>query len=133
MVVTCADSRVAPEVLFDAALGQLFVVRVAGNVLCQSQLASIQYAVHHLGSALVVILGHTLCGAVSAAMQGQLDGPVGCLTRPIVSLIRGIADPTQAACANVRGQLDILRRAIGDECMAVGAIYDVATGRVEWL
>ena len=133
VVVACADSRVAPEVLFDTALGDIFVVRVAGNVLCDSQIASVEYAVHHLGTPLVVVLGHTGCGAIAAAMQGEAEGAVGRLVANIAPHIAGITDPTLAACANVQGQLAALRAFCGDACTMVGALYDLATGLVRWL
>lgn len=67
IVVTCADSRLSPEILFDKGIGEVFVVRVAGNVVAPHELGSIEYAAEHLGAKLVVVLGHTKCGAVSAA------------------------------------------------------------------
>jgi carbonic anhydrase len=70
IVLACADSRVAPELLFDQTLGDLFVVRAAGNVADPIELGSIEYAVEHLGSTLLVVLGHEKCGAVTAACSG---------------------------------------------------------------
>jgi len=67
IVVTCADSRLSPEILFDKGIGEVFVVRVAGNVVAPLELGSIEYAAEHLGAKLVVVLGHSKCGAVSAA------------------------------------------------------------------
>lgn len=71
VIVTCSDSRVVPEVIFDEGLGDLFVIRVAGNVIGPTALESIQYAVDHLDPAIVVIMGHESCGAVDAVVQGQ--------------------------------------------------------------
>ena len=70
IVVTCSDSRVIPESIFSAGIGELFVIRVAGNVLDDHQLGSIEYAADHLGTKLIVLLGHTKCGAVGAAIEG---------------------------------------------------------------
>lgn len=70
VIVCCSDSRVPPELLFDQALGDLFVVRVAGNVITPVELGSVEYAVEHLKTPLVVVLGHEECGAVTAAVQG---------------------------------------------------------------
>lgn len=70
IVLSCADSRVVPELAFDAGLGELFVVRVAGNIANTSSLASIEYAVAHCGSRVIVVLGHQSCGAVTAAVNG---------------------------------------------------------------
>ncbi len=74
ILLSCADSRVVPELAFDAGLGELFVVRVAGNVANTSSLASIEYAVAHLGTKLIVVLGHQSCGAVTAAAEGGDNG-----------------------------------------------------------
>lgn len=73
VVLGCADSRVAPEILFDAGMGELFVVRVAGNVANPSTIGSIEFAVHNLGTRLVVVLGHSRCGAICAAMSDERD------------------------------------------------------------
>lgn len=70
VVVTCSDSRVSPEIIFDEGLGDLFVIRTAGNLMSDLELGSIEYAVEHLGAKLVVVLGHTECGAVKAFVEG---------------------------------------------------------------
>lgn len=74
IVLSCADSRVVPELAFDAGLGELFVVRVAGNVANTSSIASMEYAVAHVGSKVIVVLGHQSCGAVTAAVAGGDNG-----------------------------------------------------------
>lgn len=74
IVLSCADSRVVPELAFDTGLGELFVVRVAGNIANTSSMASIEYAVAHCGSQVIVVLGHQSCGAVTAAMNGGDNG-----------------------------------------------------------
>lgn len=74
VVLTCADSRLSPEIIFDRGLGDLFVLRVAGNVADPDIIASIEYAVEHLGSSLVVVLGHEKCGAVKAALDASGSG-----------------------------------------------------------
>jgi carbonic anhydrase len=70
VILSCADSRVAPELIFDQGLGDLFVIRVAGNIAADDDLGSIEYAVEHLHTKLIVVLGHENCGAVSAAVEG---------------------------------------------------------------
>lgn len=70
VVVTCSDSRVSPEIIFDEGIGDLFVIRTAGNLMSDLELGSIEYAVEHLGATLVVVLGHTECGAVKAFLEG---------------------------------------------------------------
>lgn len=74
IILSCADSRVVPELAFDTGLGELFVVRVAGNVANSSSIASIEYAVAHLGTPVIVVLGHQSCGAVTAAVNGGDNG-----------------------------------------------------------
>lgn len=74
IILSCADSRVVPELAFDTGLGELFVIRVAGNVANTSTIASIEYAVAHLGVNLIVVMGHESCGAVTAAIQGGDNG-----------------------------------------------------------
>lgn len=74
IVLSCADSRVVPELAFDAGLGELFVIRVAGNIANSSSIASIEYAVAHLGTSVIVVLGHQSCGAVTAAVNGGDNG-----------------------------------------------------------
>ncbi|PHI21489.1 carbonic anhydrase [Lewinellaceae bacterium SD302] len=74
IILSCADSRVVPELAFDAGLGELFVVRVAGNIANSSSIASIEYAVAHIGSPVIVVLGHESCGAVTAAVNGGDNG-----------------------------------------------------------
>lgn len=74
IILSCADSRVAPELMFDAGLGELFVIRVAGNVANTSSIASIEYAVAHLGTPVIVVVGHQSCGAVTAAISGGDNG-----------------------------------------------------------
>ena len=73
-VLGCADSRIAPELIFDTGLGELFVVRVAGNVANKSSVASIEYAVAHLNTKVIIVLGHQNCGAITAASQGGDNG-----------------------------------------------------------
>jgi len=74
IVLSCADSRVVPELAFDTGLGELFVVRVAGNIANSSSIASMEYAVAHCGSQVIVVLGHESCGAVTAAVNGGDNG-----------------------------------------------------------
>lgn len=108
IVVCCSDSRVSPEIVFDQGLGDLFVVRTAGNVVDDVGLGSIEYAVEHLGTRLVVVVGHTECGAVSAAVSGgEVHGHLRAVVeaiKPAVEKVKGQAgDPVDNAVrANVR-------------------------------
>mgnify|MGYP001311032573 CR=1 FL=1 len=89
VILTCSDSRVAPEILFDQGLGDLFVVRIAGNVVGPTVLDSIEYGVVHLGASLVLVLGHENCGAVEAVMMGQTKD-IEAIAEKIEPAIKGI-------------------------------------------
>ena len=132
VVVTCSDSRVIPEVLFDATLGELFVIRVAGNVLDAQQLGSIQYAVEHLGCPLVVMLGHTGCGAIGAALEGHAHGYICAIVDGILQAVGTEKDPDKACRLNVLHGVDRIRAAL-PEADVRGAVYDIQSGAVEWL
>ena len=151
-VLGCADSRVPVETVFDRGVGDLFVVRVAGNVAGTTELASLEYAVDHLGVSVIVVLGHTKCGAVHAALAGgELPGNLPALIGEITPAVRAAEakNPnvapdkllTKAIAENVRQQIaaaqrksEPLRKAVAAGSIKfVGAIYDVETGRVEWL
>ena len=102
IIVTCSDSRVIPENIFSAGIGELFVIRLAGNVIDDHQLGSIEYAAGHLGCRLVVVLGHTHCGAVDAAINSEPAGYIRCITDEIKKAIGDETDPYKASCLNVR-------------------------------
>jgi len=143
-ILGCSDSRVPPEILFDQGLGDLFVVRVAGNVVDDVVLGSLEYAVDHLAVPLVVVLGHGKCGAVTAAVSGGgAHGHVGSVLaalRPAVERTAGrTGDAVQNAVrANVDLGLEHLRTAstllAGREragtLKLAGALYDVDAGTV---
>ena len=149
IIVGCSDSRVGPELIFDCNLGELFVVRVAGSTVSQEGLGSIVYAVEHLGAPLVVVLGHTKCGAVGAAVDVavkhvDLHGALLNMVLPIVPAVleaqdKHPADLQDAAIRqNVRDTAARLKVADGvlAEKLAVGhlkivsATYDLASGVV---
>lgn len=134
VVVCCSDSRVIPERIFHAGIGDLFVVRVAGNVIGRHALGSIAYATEHLGCRGVVVLGHTGCGAVEAALSGHADGVIADLVDAIQEAIGTERDPLAACEANVRAGVGTVRRALnGDAVSVIGAVYDTASGAVRWL
>src|SRR6266480_4919298 len=101
IIVACADSRTAPEIVFDQNIGDLFVVRTAGNLVDDYGLGSIEYAVEHLGTRLIVVLGHKRCGAVTAALAS--DSAPGHLQ----SFVRDIQPAVKAAKANKGDALDL--------------------------
>jgi carbonic anhydrase len=144
-ILGCSDSRTSPEVLFDQGLGDLFVVRVAGNVLNDEGLGSIEYAVEHLGTRLIVVLGHQHCGAVKAAQEtvaakaeapGHIESLVAAI-KPAVEATSG-EDLEAAVRMNVRLVARALRsspplikaKAEAGEIAVVGAYYDMDTGEV---
>ncbi len=138
VVVTCSDSRVVPEDIFSVGLGELFTIRVAGNVLGDNQLGSIEYGCGHLGSPVVVILGHTGCGAVGAAIEGGAGGYIKFITDAIMKVIGDEKDGYRASCLNVEAGVRQAREMLAHahECenvTVVGAVYDISDGHVEWL
>lgn len=140
IVIACSDSRVIPEQLFDAGLGELFVIRVAGNVLDRHQLGSVEYAAAHLHCRLILLLGHTGCGAVSAALSGGGEGFIQYITDEILLAVGEERDPLRACERNVRHGVDVLKREfaahpeIPSEGLEIcGAVYDIESGAVRWL
>lgn len=148
VVLGCADSRVCPEIIFDCALGELFVVRIAGNFATPAVIGSIEYAVHTLGTRLVVTLGHDSCGGVAAALQhgdGQKTTEyIDSIARGILPAVRRIPDQgdrwNEAMRANVRHTVDALRhtpslQSLVDrgELLITGAEYHLGTGVVTFL
>lgn len=138
IIVACSDSRVIPESIFSAGIGELFVIRVAGNVMDNHQLGSIEYAAGHLGSKLVVVLGHEHCGAVNAAVHHEPDGYVKYITDEIRKAIGDEKDELRACCLNVERGVSIIKDSLGiqeenDRLKVCGAIYHIGSGEVEFL
>lgn len=151
-ILACADSRVPPELVFDQGLGDLFVVRVAGNICGRDECGSLEYAVEHLQTPLLIVIGHTRCGAVTAAVEHvQEHGSIPALLQRIEPAVKS-AEGTQpdssksaliavAVRENVFASMDalithsaILREAIRNgSTQLIGAVYDLDSGRVQWL
>ena len=134
VIVSCSDSRVIPESIFSAGIGDLFVIRVAGNVIDNHQLGSIEYAVEHLGCKLVVVLGHTGCGAVSAA-AGQNGGFVKSITDEIKRAIGTETDGVKASILNVKNSVSKIKELINktDGLLIAGALYHTDSGIVDFI
>ncbi|MGE5543373.1 MAG: carbonic anhydrase [Bacillota bacterium] len=146
VIITCSDSRVPPELLFDQALGDLFVIRVAGNVLDSVSLGSVEYAVDHLHTPLVVVMGHENCGAVHATVEGgDPPGSIGSITaliQPSVEKVRAMGIDGHELCEkatdeNVKSTLETLKKSpvikhLMDEgrLTLVGAKYHIGSGEV---
>lgn len=143
IVVACADSRTAPEIVFDANIGDLFVARGAGNLVDDHTLGSIEYAIEHLGSRLVVVLGHQRCGAVTAALAGgTAPGHIQSLVRDIVPAVTAVKNKPGDAVDNailenarlIAGRIS-KEAEVGDlrkDVRVVAAVYNFDTGKVEW-
>lgn len=157
IILGCSDSRVPAEIVFDQGLGDLFVIRVAGNVVAPSQVGSIEFAVERFGTQLVVVLGHSHCGAVTATLE-QLQHPRELRSANLYSLVDRIRPSVETLLetdlrdqpeallhfsvrANIRTAVNQLRRGSpilerlvnDDRLMVVGASYSLETGCVEFL
>lgn len=144
IILACADSRVSPEIIFDQGLGDLFVVRVAGNVVDNHVLGSLEYAAEHFGTGLIVVLGHERCGAVTAALAGgHAPGHIGSIIealKPAVDRISGKGGDAvdRAIDENVKIVVQALRatepilkeKVVAHHLEIVGARYDLDTGVV---
>lgn len=140
IVISCSDSRVIPECIFSAGIGELFVIRVAGNVLDRHQLGSIEYAAAHLHCRLILVLGHTGCGAIGAALSGGGEGSIAYITDEILRAVGAVRDPELACRLNVRHAVETIRREFAEhpeipmeEIDVLGAIYDIGSGEIRWL
>jgi carbonic anhydrase len=151
-ILGCSDSRVPPELIFDADFGELFIIRVAGNVISPEVMGSMQYAGAHLHTPLFVVLGHEGCGAVKAAVDSKLDSVehqsrIQILVNNILpglpefdSQAAPLERLAQAVEANVRWSMHQLletqegKRAVQEErAKLAGAVYEIASGRVRFL
>lgn len=139
IIISCSDSRVIPERIFHAAIGDLFTIRVAGNVIDDHQLGSIEYAAGHLGTNLILVLGHTGCGAVTAAIHHDPDGFIKYITDDIKEAIGDETDDYKAAVLNVKHSIKHIEDSLEiqkDEeqgLVVAGAVYRIEDGTVEFL
>ena len=133
-VVTCSDSRVIPEVIFDAGLGEMFVIRSAGNVVDGCTLGSLEYAVGHMGCNLVMVLGHTSCGAIAEAIKGFHEGHSIEIINDIISGIGDERDPSRASILNIKNSVRLINEDLGMRhgVDVIGALYDIRTGIVDF-
>jgi carbonic anhydrase len=151
-IIGCSDSRVPPELVFDARFGELFIVRIAGNVISREIMGTIQYAALHLGTPLFVVLGHQGCGAVEAALARKFEGVrqrrrITTLLNTILPGLRSLrtrrspaAQLNAAVEANVRWSMRQLlatpeakKRTREGVLRLVGAVYELKSGRVRFL
>ena len=144
IVVSCSDSRVVPELIFHAQIGDIFVIRTAGQVVSEIEMGSIQYAVDHLGTRLVVVLGHTHCGAVQGACESHHD--CGKCLAALLSIVEPSVEAAKTQCCNDKDLVaraedlnikaametianDAILKEIAD-LHIVGAKYDIASGKI---
>jgi len=159
VILACSDSRVPPELLFDSGLGELFVIRVAGNIPDPVVLGSIEYAAEHLGTSLVMVLGHERCGAVTATVdaKGKAHGNIGAIVKTIAPSIKHAAKDcaackddkhcaktkkseyvecvidanTKRVTANLTNQSKVLKHLVAEKKLkTVSAKYDLDDGKV---
>lgn len=147
-ILACADSRVGPEIVFDQGVGDLFVVRLAGNIADSAAIASMEFATSALHAPLIVVMGHTACGAVKATIDtvasgdtlpGQLPTLTNAIRPAIVSMPPGTVTLDSATVANVRAVVDQLRTshpilsdmAAQGKVRIVGGVYNIETGRFD--
>jgi len=147
VVLTCSDSRVSPELFFDQGLGDLFVIRNAGNVLDDHVIGTMEYAVEHLHVGLIIVVGHSKCGAVSAAVAGgEIPGHIRSLTDAIAPALEDAKDApgdkidnvvranARRAAATLTHVEPFLKSAVSaGHLRIVAARYDISTGQVEIL
>src|SRR5438874_156719 len=147
-IVSCSDSRVPPEIVFDQGIGDLFIVRVAGNVINDEGLGSIEYTVDHLGTRLILVLGHQRCGAVDAAREtiaakGKAPGHIQSLVTAIKPAVEATAkdDLETTIESNVKHVVDTLRASTpilkakvdSGDVKVIGGYYSLDTGAVTFL
>lgn len=153
--LSCSDSRAPVELLFDQALGDIFSVRLAGNIASDKAIGSLEFASKYLGSKLIVVMGHTSCGAVKAACDNFMDGHIGeiiNLIKPAIRYETSITKPEERCSNNpvfvekinrlsVQHQIDTIIRCsdiVADMIEAkqiaiIGAVYDISTGKVDFI
>jgi carbonic anhydrase len=146
-ILSCSDSRVPPEIIFDQGLGDLFVIRVAGNVATDTEIGSLEYGAEHLHIPLLVVMGHESCGAVTAAVQGgEAEGHISTLVdliKPAVDKTRGksgdavanaVEENVRMVVQQLRSSTPVLSTLVSEgKLKIVGGVYSLETGKVTWL
>ena len=149
VVVTCSDSRVSPEIVFDQDLGHIFVIRTAGNVVDSIEIGSIEYAVEHLHAPLIVIMGHESCGAVKAAIEhkGKPEGNIGEIIKKILPAVKQAKASHKAGddiaysvtvgnirnvAKEIKAKSKIISREAGEgKVQIIGTYYSISSGKIE--
>lgn len=139
VVITCSDSRMPAEHIFSAGIGELFVIRTAGNVVSDFEIGSVEYGTEHLGAKIVMVLGHSYCGAVSAAIEGHAEGHIKSIIDEITQAIGTEKNPRKCERLNTLytahkliEKSKILANLVKEEKIAIiTAMYDIETGVVK--
>ena len=133
LIVTCSDSRVVPELIFDTSLGDLFVIRSAGNVINEGELASIEYALNHLNIKCVIVLAHTHCGAVHASMHNEKGEYLSCILDNISDVVGPSLSEEEVSFRNAVKQTKyILEKFPHYDGEIYPALYDIEKGKVNF-
>ena len=131
LIITCSDSRVVPEYIFNARLGELFVIRTAGNVINEGELATVEYAIEHLKVKRIIVLGHTHCGAIHAAINNEHGMYLDPILNRIKTNISIITNETMAAKMNSIGEAEYLREKFPNFKGTIESMmYDIETSDV---
>ncbi len=139
VIICCSDSRVIPENIFMAGIGDLFVIRLAGNVVGDFALGSIEYAVSHLNTKLVLVMGHTMCGAIHSAIIDHHESFITSIINEIKEAISDCKDNTEASKLNVLNTInkikksEIINELLEKDVKIIGSIYHTHSGEVELL
>jgi carbonic anhydrase len=131
LVITCSDSRVIPEYIFNATLGELFVIRTAGNVINAGELATVEYAIEHLKVKNIIVLGHTHCGAIHASIHNEKGIYLDPILNRIKSNIGDICNELEASKINALKEVDYLKEKFPTyKGTILAMIYDIETSKV---
>lgn len=140
VVVTCSDSRVPPEHIFSAGIGELFVIRTAGNVVSDFELGSVEYGACHMGAKVVIVMGHSKCGAIAATIAGHAEGHIDSIIHEVKSAIGGETNATIAEDINAKHskakilKCELIANLVNEHKLyVVAAKYDIETGQVKLL
>ena len=150
-ILSCADSRVPLEIVFDQGVGDIFAVRVAGNVAAVDEIGTMEYGAEHLAVPLIVVLGHTKCGAVTAVVKNEpVTENIGQLVAPIVPAVKSVKSRFASASlddvisksieanvwqaiSDIYAKSPLLKKmAAAGKVKVVGALYDIDSGKVQW-
>ena len=136
-IITCSDSRVVPEIFFDQKLGDIYTIRNAGNIVDRTTLGSLEYAIQHLRTRLIVVCGHNKCGAVTGACSGEEFTPnINHIMEYIKPAVKNGGSIDEISRKNVEIQVELIRadEALKNlEVLVAGAFFDISSGKVTWL